>query len=183
MGSKRARKAKKRAKREARRQTRRSRSGSGENRQEANATEKPASPIVTAPEELAPHMPLKRETRRQTPRARNATKKTSRKTDLHAAEPIGYIAYDGHDFLRKNGECIVAASHAQMQRTAGQMWPGTPATIRAVTFDTFYEAMEVTGEAYCFDDESYARFVETARNRGMAKGDLQNNDDLHLLFP
>jgi hypothetical protein len=162
MGSKRARKAKKRAQREARRQTRRARAGAGADHQQARATEKPASPIVAAPAELAPYM---------VPR-----------TDLHPAEVIGYVAYDGHDFLRKDGECIVAASHAQMQRTAGQVWPGTPVTIQAVTFDQFYEAMEVTGEAYCFDDESYARFAEAARSRGLAMGDLQHSD-LHLLFP
>ncbi len=162
MGSKRAQKAKKRAKREARRQTRRARSGAGEHRQEANGTEKPASPIVMAPEELAPYM--------------------APKVDPPTAEAIGYVAYDGHDVLRKNGECIVAASHAQIQLTADQMWPGKRATIRAVTFDEFYEAMEMTGEVYCFDDESYARFVETARYRGMALGGQQNND-LNLLFP
>lgn len=181
MGSKRSQKARKRAQREARRQTRRARSGAGVDHQEASA-QKPISPIVAAPEELAPYMVLQREAHGQTRRVQHATQETTRTTDLHTAEPIGYIAYDGHDFLRKNGECIVAASRAQMQRTAGQVWAGTPVTIQAVTFDQFYEAMEVTGEAYCFDDESYARFVETARSRRMAVGDLQNNG-LHLLFP
>jgi hypothetical protein len=182
MSSKRARKAKKRFQREARRQTRRARAAAGAEHQEAQATPRPASPIVTAPEELAPYMARPAGNHRQARRAPHATRETTGATDLDPAEVIGYVAYDGQDFLRKYGECVVAASRAQMQRTASQVWPGTPVTIHAVTFDQFHEVMEVTGEVYCFDDASYARFVETARGRGMAVGDLQNNG-LHLLFP
>jgi hypothetical protein len=161
MRSKRAQKAKKRAQREARRQTRRARVGAAADHQPASV-QRPASPIVTAPEVLAPYM--------------------APKVDLPAAEVIGYMAYDGHDFLRKNGECIVAASAAQMQRTAIHVFPDTRVVIRGLTFEEIYVLMEGMGEAFCFDQESYDRFVEEAQNRRMAVGDLQNKD-LHLLFP
>jgi len=158
------------------------RPGAGEGRQEANATKTPACPIVTAPEELAPYMAPKPDAPRQTSQAQNATNEASSRTDLSTAEVIGYMAYDGHDFLRKNGECIVAASHAQMQRTAAQVWPGIPVVIRGNTFEEIYVLMEGMSEVFCFDQESQDRFIETAQNRGMAVGDLQN-EDLHLLFP
>jgi hypothetical protein len=161
MVSKRAKKAKKRAQREARRQTRRARSGTDGYQQPANVPE-PVSTILTAPEELAPYM--------------------APDVDLSTAEKIGYMAYDGHDFLRKNGECIVAASAAQMQRTAIHVFPDTRVVIRGLTFEEIYVLMEGMGEAFCFDQESYDRFVEEAQNRRMAVGDLQNKD-LHLLFP
>ena len=161
MSSKRTQKAKKRAKREARRQTRRARADATGDQQRAN-TQKPASLILTAPEELAPYMPPK--------------------PDLPTAEKIGYMAYDGQDFLRKNGECIVAASAAQMQHTASLVWPGTPVVIRGLTFEEIYVLMEEMQEAFCFDQESLDLFLEEAQNRRMAVGELQNKD-LHLLFP
>ena len=108
MSSKRAQKAKKRAKREARRQTRRTRSDTGGDQHRTN-TQRPVSPIVTATEELAPYM--------------------APDVDLSADEKIGYMAYDGHDFLRKNGECIVAASAAADAAYRGRgstLWPIHP---------------------------------------------------------
>lgn len=165
MGSKRGHKAKKRAQREARRHTRRGRSGARSAAAEDHAqvpARQPASPIVTAPEELAPYM---------VPQAHRPT-----------TEAIGYLAHDGQDFLCKNGECLVAASAALMRRTAAQAWPDTPVVIRGLTFEELCAAMEATGEAFCFDDASYARFVEAARHRERAMGDLPQSD-LHLLFP
>lgn len=161
MNSKRAQKAKKRAKREARRQTRRAHSGASEGRQQANGTPSSTCSIVTEPEELAPYMDAE--------------------ADVPTATAIGYMAYDGIDFLRKNGECIVAGSATQMQRTAAQVCPDTPVVIRGLSFDELYVTMEAMGGALCFDDKSYARFVEAAQNRGMIVGDLPDND-LHLLF-
>lgn len=161
MTSKRARKAKKRAQREARRQTRRAHSGTDGDPQQTN-TQRAVSPIVTAPEELAPYL--------------------APEVDLSTGDKLGYVAYDGHDFLRKNGECIVAASAAAMQRTASQVWPDTPVVIRGLTFEEMHIFMEETGEPLCFDQESYDRFTQEALNRRMAVGDLQHQG-LRLLFP
>ena len=161
MVAKRKNKARKRAKREARRQTRRARSDTDVHQQRTNV-QRPASPIVTAPDELAPYI--------------------GADVDLPTDEKIGYMAYDGHDFLRKNGECIVAASAAAMRRTAAQVWPDTPVVIRGLTFEEIYVLMEGMHEAFCFDQESYDRFTEEAQNRRMAVGDLQKQD-LRLLFP
>ena len=135
MGSKRGKKAKKRAQREARRERRRAHSAGGDDHQQAHARQQPASPIITAPAELASYMVSPREAHGQTRRARHATQETTRTTDLPPAEKIGYMAYDGHDFLRKNGECIVAASAAQMQRTATHVFPDTRVVIRGLTFE------------------------------------------------
>ena len=69
-----------------------------------------------------------------------------------------------------------------MRRTAAQVWPDTPVVIRGLTFEELYAAMEATGEASCFDDAPYARFVDAARHRERAMGDLPGSD-LHLLLP
>ena len=90
MGSKRAQKAKKRAQRESRRQVRRARNATG-----------------TA----------KKETSGQGQRASLASLVGAQETD-GSHPPIGYVGFDGVDLLRYGGDCIVASSQVEMQRTA-----------------------------------------------------------------
>jgi hypothetical protein len=150
MGSKRTQKAKKRAQREARRQTRRLRSGAGEDRQEANATEKPASLIVTAPEELDPYMAPQPET-------------------AAVSNPlVGYLVHDGVRTLCDGDGCIIAGSRAKIRQIRDRIGSRFSAmrTIQPAPFSDIWEGMQ-RGGAYCFDEEAYGRFLRPAQRAGL----------------
>jgi hypothetical protein len=149
MGSKRGKKAKKRAQREARRQTRRARAGAGADHQEAS-TQKPASPIVAAPEALAPYMVPQRET-------------------AAVGNPlIGYLVHDGVRTLCDGDGCIIAGSRAKIRQIRDRFGPRLSAMqiIQPAPFSDIWEGMQ-RGGAYCFDEEAYGRFLQPARRHGM----------------
>lgn len=154
MGSKRAQKAKKRAQRESRRQVRRARHATG-----------------TA----------KKETPGQGQPTRLASLVGSQQADSPVA-PIGYVGFDGVDLLRYGGDCIVASSPIEMQRTAEILRPGTKVTIRPATFEQLYEAMDELGEVFCYDDEAYARFRQEAARRGKPVT-RPRPEELDVFFP
>ena len=49
-------------------------------------------------------------------------------------------------------------------------------TIRAVTFEQLYQAMDQEGEVFCYDNEAYARFQEAAARRGKPLTDPEPED-------
>ena len=108
-----------------------------------------------------------RQAKRQTRRARGVA--VADDQDASASDPhIGYIADDDFDLVRHEGECVVAGSRQEMQRTVDLLCPGMKATIHCVSFEQLFRIMNETGEVFRFDDEAYARFLEPARRRGLA---------------
>ena len=110
---------------------------------------------------------VQRQNRRETRRARQAPatdQQDAKRDDPH----IGFIAEDGFDLVRYEGECIVAGSREEMQRTVAILCPETKATIYRVSFEQLFRMMNETGEVFRFDDEAYARLLEPARRRGIS---------------
>ncbi len=147
MTSKRGQKAKKRAKREARRQTRRARSGTD---QQPATARRPVSPIMTAPEELAPYMAPTQDT---------------------AAEGnplIGYLVHDGLRTLCDGDGCVIAGSRAKIRQIRDRFGACFSAMqiIQPAPFSDIFDGMQ-RGGAYCFDEEAYGRFLEPARRHGL----------------
>ena len=111
----------------------------------------------------------KRDARREARRAHQTESPVQQ--DVQQDEPatdelIGYVAHDGVDFLRLGGDCIIASERREMEGTAEALFPGTRVTIRALTFEQLYQAMEQEGEVFRYDDEAYARFSELAERHG-----------------
>ena len=117
----------------------------------------------------------KREARRQTRRAHQAESPVQQ-DEPATDELIGYVAHDGVDFLRLGGDCIIASERKEMEGTAEALFPGTRVTIRALTFQQLYQAMEQEGEVFRYDDEAYGRFSELAERHGKPIGAPQPED-------
>ena len=110
-----------------------------------------------------------REARRQTRRARLGTRlgTTSAGPDADPRQThVGYIAYDDEGLFCYRGDCLVASSLEEIQRTAHVLRPGSKANFVSASFGELIQAMEEQ-ITFCFDDAAYRRFTQSARRCGM----------------
>jgi hypothetical protein len=116
-----------------------------------------------------------RQAKRQARRARNAEKEIKKAAQRDPR--IGYVAGRGAYMLCDGDACIVAGSHEKMrqivQRCGGPM--AAEYKIHVTGLERILQCLQ-RGEAYCFDEEAYGRFVEPARRRGVPLTDEDFSD-------
>ena len=90
------------------------------------------------------------------------------KRDRESKRIIGYFAFRGMEAVCDGDGCIIAGSSEKMaqliQRRLGQTNEGY--AIRATSFSEIFSGMQ-QGGVYCFDEESYGRFLPMAQARGL----------------
>ena len=108
----------------------------------------------------------KREARRETRRAQREPTPVEPNSDPRQTH-VGYIAFNDKELYCYRGDCLVAHSRQEIQRTAHLLHPESKANFVSASFGELIQAMEEEQVTFCFDDEAYRRFAEAARRCGM----------------
>jgi len=88
---------------------------------------------------------------------------------------IGYYAVAGGDAVCDGDGLIIAASEAEMGHIIERLKSGMRYDIRGTTANEILSGLRL-GAAYCFDEQSYDRFLEPARQAGIPLTDEDFSD-------
>lgn len=103
--------------------------------------------------------------RKRTQRQRDAKRK--RRKDRPKDDPlIGYVGTNGTTVVCKGNACIVAGSEEQMARFVQDSPASASLRIEPASFSTILRVY-LMGEAYCFDELAYSRFLPLGRAMGL----------------